>query len=71
MNQEVKLAQALELVQGDLLLLNQRVDLALHSMKVQKKSVDNLVMTLKRIIEIDYLEPLEEQLDGDTTSINA
>lgn len=45
------LAQELELVRQDLIYLHQRVDSVLVSMKVQKLSVDTMVMTLKRIIK--------------------
>ncbi len=54
MNIEVKLAQEQESLKADLVLLNLRVDSVLASMKEQSMSLDNMVMTLKRIIELGY-----------------
>ncbi len=51
MNIEVEVLREQESLRQGLVLLNLRVDSFLQSMKVQSTLVDNMVMTLKRIIE--------------------
>ncbi len=63
----VELALELELVKRDLVRLNLRVDSVLQSMKVQSGSVDNMVTTLKAIINNAYLAKNRQISNGDMT----
>lgn len=53
MKHEVDLVLELELAQADLVQLNRRVDLVETSMKALDTSINDMVITLKRIIGKD------------------